>query len=102
MKEIIKHGSGWPWFTQTRATGIVCTALLIAIYMFNEGAALQPASQTADCLATLQISRTFVQPFKRNYRCNQFLLDILPEIKYIMRSGKNARYEHRKTGMKIG
>jgi hypothetical protein len=50
------------WFTDTRTAGIVCTAFLTAIYMFNErGGMLQLASQTVNCLAMTRISRTFVK-----------------------------------------
>lgn len=35
---------------EARVVGIVCRALLIAIYMFNEGSRFQPASQTTNYL----------------------------------------------------
>jgi hypothetical protein len=50
MKEIIEVASECLWLTEAQAGGIMCRALLIAIYMFNEGSRFQPASQTTNYL----------------------------------------------------
>jgi hypothetical protein len=50
MREIIEAASEWLWLTEARGAWIVCRALFIAIYMFNEGSRFQPASQTTNYL----------------------------------------------------